>query len=129
MSMTHERLWVPLAVCVLGSGILGGSAPDPRPGVDWPSFRGIRAAGVADGYPTATNWNVPQGRGVRWKTPINGLGHSSPIVWGGRVCVTTAISGKRDAGLRTGLYGDIDSINDDQSTPGSSCAWRRRPGA
>ncbi len=57
-------------------------------------------------------WNVPQRKGVRWKTPIEGLGHSSPIVWGDRLCVTTAISGKKDAGLRTGLYGDIDSIDD-----------------
>jgi outer membrane protein assembly factor BamB len=112
-SMKYKCLRMTLAVCALGSGIIVRSATDPRPGVDWPSFRGIRAAGVAEGYTTAAMWNVPQGKGVRWKTPIDGLGHSSPIVWGDRVCVTTAISGKKDAGLRTGLYGDIDSINDD----------------
>jgi outer membrane protein assembly factor BamB len=107
------RFVVMLAVCALGTAGILRSAADPRPGVDWPSFRGIRAAGVADGYPTATAWNVPKGQGVRWKTAVAGLGHSSPIVWGNRVCVTTAVSGKPDAGLRTGLYGDIDSVNDD----------------
>src|SRR5882672_9789369 len=106
-----KRLCVTLAACVLGSGFVIQSATEPRPGVDWPSFRGIRAAGVAEGYATATKWNVPRGEGVRWKTPIAGLGHSSPVVWGDRVCVTTAISGKMDSGIRTGLYGDIDSID------------------
>ena len=34
------------------------SQTGPRPGIDWPSFRGIRAAGVADGYVTPTTWNA-----------------------------------------------------------------------
>jgi outer membrane protein assembly factor BamB len=85
---------------------------DPKPGVDWPSFRGIRGAGVADGFRTPVSWDVPNGKGLRWKTPIPGLGHSSPIVWGGRVCVTTAISGAPDAGVKIGLYGDIVSVVD-----------------
>jgi len=110
--MKHQNLWVTLPLCALCS-VAVRSANDPRPGVDWPSFRGIRASGVADGYASATTWNVPQGKGVKWKTPLAGLGHSSPIVWGDRLCVTTAISGRKDAGLRTGLYGDIESINDD----------------
>jgi outer membrane protein assembly factor BamB len=87
-------------------------AADPRPGVDWPSFRGIRGAGVAEGFETPSAWNVPEGKGLKWKTPIAGLGHSSPIVWGDRVCVTAAISGQ-NAGLKIGLYGNIDSVPDD----------------
>jgi len=88
-------------------------AADPEPGVDWPSFRGIRGAGIGDGFKTPTTWNVPEKKGLVWQTPIEGLGHSSPIVWQNRVCVTTAISGKLDAGLRIGLYGDIVSVQDD----------------
>jgi len=48
---------------------------------------------------------------VRWKTPIPGLGHSSPVVWANRVFVTTA-AGKGAEELRVGLYGDIDSAAD-----------------
>lgn len=80
---------------------------------NWPSFRGVRGAGVAEGQTTPTAWDVPKGTGLRWKTPLAGLGHSSPVVWGRQLCVTTAKSGKADAGLRLGLYGDIASVTDD----------------
>jgi outer membrane protein assembly factor BamB len=58
----------------------------------WPSFRGADATGVeAAGQPPAT-WDVAAGTNVAWKTPIPGLGHSSPVVWGDRVFVTTAVA-------------------------------------
>jgi outer membrane protein assembly factor BamB len=101
------------AACALWTTTSLRSAVDPKPGVDWPSFRGIRGTGVADGFKTPTTWSVPENKGVRWKTAIEGLGHASPIVWGNRVCVTTAISGKPDAGIKIGLYGDIASVPDD----------------
>jgi outer membrane protein assembly factor BamB len=85
----------------------------PRPGVDWPQFRGIRASGIAEGHPTPTRWDVAAGRGVVWKTPVPGLGLSSPIVWGDLVCLTTSLSGKKDADLKVGLYGDIEPVQDD----------------
>src|SRR5687768_13519066 len=111
--MTTRLLSFLIAACALGVTATTTSAVDPRPGVDWPSFRGIRGAGIAEGFKTPTTWDVPKNQGIRWKTPIEGLGHASPIVWGNRVCVTTAISGKPDAGLKIGLYGDIASVPDD----------------
>ena len=89
------------------------AANAPRPGVDWPQFRGIRAGGVAEGAPLAASWNVVENTNIAWKTRIPGLGHSSPIVWGDLLCVTTSISGKPDASLRIGLYGDIKPVSDD----------------
>jgi outer membrane protein assembly factor BamB len=82
----------------------------PRAGIDWPAFRGIDASGVAEGRPTPARF-APAA--AAWKTPIAGLGHSSPVVWGDQLCVTTAISGRKDAGLRIGPYGDVASVNDD----------------
>jgi len=82
-------------------------------GVNWPSFRGPRASGIAEGYPTPVEWNAAKSRNVRWKTPIPGLGHSSPVVWGDRIFITTAVSGESQAPLRVGLYGDIASAKDD----------------
>ena len=42
------------------------------------------------------------GTNVLWKTPIPGLGLSSPVVWGDEVFVSTSISGQKDAGLKVG---------------------------
>ncbi|MFT4692505.1 MAG: outer membrane protein assembly factor BamB [Limisphaerales bacterium] len=78
---------------------------------DWPQFRGIKAAGVATGFATPTNWNVPAGTQVRWKTRIPGLAHSSPIIWGDRVYLQTA-QGEGDAALKVGLYGKIASVDE-----------------
>lgn len=88
------------------------AAQEPRGGVDWPQFRGIHAGGIADGFKTPLRWNGETGENVKWKTPIPGLAHSSPIVWRDLVCVTTANSGRTDDPLKVGLYGDIDSVKD-----------------
>ena len=87
--------------------------PEPSPSTDsWPSFRGPRAAGVADGQHLPDTWDGVTGRNVLWKTPIPGLAHSSPIVWGDTVFVTSAVSSREDASFRPGLYGDGDASED-----------------
>ena len=58
---------------------------------NWPSFRGPNASGVADGQELPLHWEVASMTNVRFKTAIPGLGHSSPIVWGDRVFVTSAV--------------------------------------
>src|SRR5436190_2269570 len=74
---------------------------------NWPMFRGPAASGVADGSPPPITWNVETGENGLWKTPIAGVAISSPIVWGGRVFVSTAISSHPAAGIKTGLYGAV----------------------
>ncbi len=92
--------------------LLGSSADEPA-GVNWPSFRGPRARGVADGYSTPIEWNVEKGANIKWKTAIPGLAHSSPVIWGDRVFVTTAVRPKGESDLKVGLYGDIAPVDDD----------------
>jgi len=87
----------------------GGSVLTPT---NWPSFRGPFASGVADGQHPPIKWDVKKGENVRWKTPIPGLGHSCPVVWGDKVFVTTAISSSGNNKLRVGNYGDVESVND-----------------
>lgn len=77
---------------------------------NWPSFRGPQASGVAEGTPTATTWDAEKSVNVLWKTPIPGLANSSPIVWGDRIFVTTAVSKDAEPDIKTGLYGDVDSV-------------------
>ncbi len=76
-----------------------------KPTMNWPQFRGSGANGVSHGSPPI-EWNVETGKNVRWKTKIDGLGHSSPIVWGDQVFLTTATSVENDQpGLSTGWMG------------------------
>ena len=58
-------------------------------GQNWPSFRGENANGISEGSPTPVSWNASDSRTIKWKTPIPGLGHSSPVIWGDRVFVTS----------------------------------------
>ena len=78
----------------------------------WPSFRGPHASGVADGQNLPDKWNGKTGENILWRTPIPGLAHSSPVVWGNRIFVTTAVSSDPKATFRPGLYGDGDASKD-----------------
>ena len=84
----------------------------PPPAGSWPSFRGPGATGVADGQNLPEAWDIKTNAGILWRTPIPGLAHSSPVVWGDRIFVTSAISGKGSATFKPGLYGDGDASED-----------------
>lgn len=79
---------------------------------NWPSFRGSEASGIGDGQKLPDGWNPATGENVLWRAPIAGLAHSSPIVWGDLVFVTSAVSGKPNATFKPGLYGDGDASDD-----------------
>lgn len=55
----------------------------------WPQWRGPLSTGVAPHADPPVEWN--ENKNVRWKTPLPGKGHSTPIIWGDRIFVTTAI--------------------------------------
>ena len=78
----------------------------------WPSFRGSQAAGIAEKQNLPERWNGTTGENILWQTKIPGLAHSSPIVWGNRIFVTSAISTDPKASFRPGLYGDGDASAD-----------------
>jgi outer membrane protein assembly factor BamB len=85
----------------------------------WPGFRGPGATGVADGYSLPTSWNAdpadPNPRGVLWRTPVPGLGHSSPVVWGDRIFISTAIIENGEASLMLGAGGQPTAADDSQT--------------
>ena len=90
----------------------------PPPADVWPSFRGPRGQGVADAQSLPTDWDVRSGRNVRFATPIPGLGHSSPVVWGDRVFLTTAVG----AGEETLILGDKGGT--DRAASSGPLSWR-----
>ena len=72
-------------------------------GENWPQFRGPGSSGVSDGSGLPDRWSATEN--VVWKTPIPGRAWSSPIVWGDRIFVTSAIQeeGEPEA-VKKGLY-------------------------
>jgi len=81
---------------------------------NWPGFRGANAAGIAEGYETPSQWSVSDSLDatpgpsapsrVVWRAPIAGLAHSSPVIWGQRVFVTSAVRVRGESDLSS-LYG------------------------
>ena len=77
-----------VAVIVLAAGAVAG---------DWPQFRGPTGIGVTDDKNLPLTWDAKSGENILWKAPLpNTTGHSSPIVWGDRVFVTTAAKQTRE---------------------------------
>ncbi len=80
---------------------------------NWPAFRGNNASGIADGQGAPLSWNGKDSTNILWKTPIPGLGNSSPVIWGDQVFLTGAVSSGGNKFFRTGLYGDVAPVEDD----------------
>ena len=68
---------------VLSGGVRGGDA------CHWPQWRGPTGNGVACGAAPPVRWS--EGAGIAWKRELPGRGLSSPVVWGDRIYVTTAV--------------------------------------
>lgn len=79
---------------------------------NWPGFRGPNASGIAEGFPAPTTWDALKSVNILWKSPIPGLAHASPIIWGDRLFITTAVSSDPNAVFRHGLFGDVEPSPD-----------------
>src|SRR5262249_24876845 len=77
-------------------GLLGGLAVlvTTAQGQDWPRFRGPNGAGLRPALDLRGRWTE---RDIAWKITLPGIGHSSPVVWRGRLFVTCGdeATGKR----------------------------------
>lgn len=94
--MMRLLLTAVLAVCL--------SVPAGTATGGWPGFRGPEANGVAPDTRAPLTWSPKEN--VRWVVDVPGRGWSSPIVWGGRVYVTSAIGSKPFKQPSPGLYGN-----------------------
>src|SRR5687767_3664668 len=100
-----RRTWLSI-VCaaVCAAGVVRGQADQ----ANWPQWRGPALNGVAPGD-APLEWS--DSRNVSWKIEIPGRGYSSPIVWGDKLFLTTAVptgtgSGSADAGGGRGAGGN-----------------------
>jgi outer membrane protein assembly factor BamB len=87
--MKTIRYVVFIALVISATGIAAFSKPATR---NWPQWRGPDGSGVSDEKNVPSEWSDT--KNIKWKTPIQGRSHSSPIVWGNRVFLTTAIEGE-----------------------------------
>ena len=65
---------------------------------NWPGWRGPEGSGISAEKNLPEEWSAT--KNVKWKTPVVGKGYSSPIVWGRRVFLTTAVEGPVVAGAK-----------------------------
>ena len=73
-------------------------APPQDSVVHWPTWRGAAGTGEAPGGTPPLSWSEEEN--VIWKTPLPGIGSSTPVVWGDRIYLTTAI--ETDAVVKSG---------------------------
>jgi outer membrane protein assembly factor BamB len=106
--------WVTLASASCWVAVVCFLCISKAKAANWPQFRGPAAAGVDGSKPLPTTWDLEKGENVRWQTPVPGMSHASPIVWGDAVYVAT-VSKAGDSELKTGLYGDIEPLNEKEN--------------
>ena len=80
-----NSLLVAFGFTVVTAGALGQAV---NPLAQWGQWRGPLATGAAPKADPPVEWS--ETKNIRWKTKLPGLGHSSPVVWGNLVFVTTA---------------------------------------
>src|ERR1044072_6134554 len=104
---------IPARQIKLKSGARLSSSKLPKNSAgNWPSFRGQQASGVAEKQNLPDRWDVKSGENILWRTAIPGLAHSSPVVSGNNIFVTSAVSRDPKATFKPGLYGDGDASKD-----------------
>ncbi len=77
---------------------------------NWPQWRGPLATGEAPGANPPVTWSETSN--IKWKVPLPGEGSATPIIWGNRIFVETAIP----AGARSA---SADSAQDAMSLTGA----------
>ncbi|MFQ5907168.1 MAG: PQQ-binding-like beta-propeller repeat protein, partial [bacterium] len=110
-----RRIAVVIACFCILSTLAWGTEPSSDFKGYWPQWRGPQATGVAPHGDPPVEWD--EDKNVRWKIEIPGKGHASPIVWGEKVFVLTAI--ETDKAVES-----QEAEEDEQQLP----EWRRRMG-
>src|SRR5262249_46825411 len=92
----RDRIVLVVALLLLVTGmadVVGSSMVDPG---HWPQWRGPLFNGIAR---TGAPVEFSDTKNVKWKVPIAGRGFSTPVIWGDRIVLTTAVpTGKTTAG-------------------------------
>lgn len=90
MKRFHSKFLNFLVICLVAISILPAAGASAKE-ANWPQWRGPESQGISPEKNLPAEWSAT--KNIRWKAPIAGRGHSSPIVWGKQIFLTTAIEG------------------------------------
>jgi len=96
------RYFSAIRVAALLAALAAGYALSDEPPANWPRWRGPDGSGVAAGANLPAEWSST--KNILWKTPIPGRGHSSPVVWGNRIFLTTSFEGPAVPGAKAPVH-------------------------
>jgi len=88
------------ALVALIVGLTGGPI-----GAQWAQWRGPDGLGISSEKNLPTEWSPT--KNIRWMTEIPGRGHSSPVVWGDRIFLTTSLKGDQVPGKKAPVHLDF----------------------
>lgn len=94
------------------TGLFGDPGFAQQPERQWGQYRGYLASGILDHANLPDSFSLPEGKNLKWKIPVPGLGISCPVVWGDNLFLTSAISSGDTTGFKIGIYGDVAPVQD-----------------
>ena len=77
--------------CLAAAAVLNMFTGNAAPTTNWSAWRGSEGTGVSAETNLPTEWSAD--KNIKWKSALPGRGHSSPIVWGNQIFLTTDIEG------------------------------------
>ena len=107
MKLTRRISLALIAAMSVGIAATGSSTAG-----NWPQWRGPDGSGISTEKNLPAEW---ASKNIKWKTAIDGRGHSSPIVWENKIFLTTAIEGDVVPGAKapTHMMGDKEFVHPD----------------
>jgi len=102
MKIINFSLIIPLAFYLFSVNGTAQVIPERQ----WTGYRGNMSCGVLDNASLPESFDLEKSINIIWKIAVPGLGLSSPVIWGDRLFITTAVSRSDNHGIKTGIYGD-----------------------
>jgi outer membrane protein assembly factor BamB len=80
-----------LVLSTIAAALVASASTRGSGAKNWPQWRGPESQGISTETGLPTEWSDT--KNVEWKVAIPGAGHSSPIIWGDKIFLTTSIEG------------------------------------
>jgi len=102
MKIFNLSLIIPLAFYLFSANGTAQVIPERQ----WTGYRGNMSSGVLDNANLPDSFSNDKSVNIKWKITLSGLGLSSPVIWGDRLFITSAVSKSDNHGIKTGIYGE-----------------------